>query len=162
MNNAHIFGLGNFFGLTLQHSIMTLLQMFMQPYAHLLPIRVSYPNSLSLSQSDCILQVNGFYTFLIHQASKEMIFHIVFRTTTTNRIHLTVADLEPATFRHAAHLPVDLLALVGLCVSAPYYIGVLLAFITTLVLPIAPYKASEHLEYREHHATVSPCEPSPQ
>ncbi|KAG1738144.1 uncharacterized protein EDB91DRAFT_1082898 [Suillus paluster] len=61
---------------------------------------------------------NGFYAFLTHQAAKEMIFHIVFRTTATNRVHLTIADLEPATFRHAAHLPVDTLALVGLCLMS--------------------------------------------
>jgi hypothetical protein len=160
MNDARIFGLGNFFGLTLQHSLVTLLQMFTRPHAFLLPIRVSSPSSRSLSCSNCVLQVNGFYAFLIHQASKEMIFHVVFRTTTTNRIRLTIADLEPETFRHAAHQPADLLALVGSCVSAPYYIGVLLAFIITPVLPVASYEAREHLGYRKRYATLSPCEPS--
>jgi hypothetical protein len=160
MNDARIFGLGNFFGLTLHHSLVTLLQMFTRPHAFLLPIRVSSPRSRSLSCSDCVPQANGFYAFLIHQACKEMVFHVVFRTTTTNRIRLTIVDLEPATFRHTTHQPVDLLALVGSCVSTPYYIGVSFAFIITPVLPVASYKAREHLGYRKRYATLSPCEPS--
>jgi hypothetical protein len=89
-----------------------------------------------------------------------MIFHVVFRTTTTKCFRLTIADLEPATFRHAAHQPVDLLALVGSCVSAPYYKGVLLAFTITPVLPVTSYEAREHLGYHKCYATLSPCEPS--
>ncbi|KAG1739688.1 hypothetical protein EDB19DRAFT_1828695 [Suillus lakei] len=62
-----------------------------------------------------IMALNGFYAFLIHQAAKEMIFHIVFRTTATNRICLTIADLEPAIFRNTANPPADTLALMGSC-----------------------------------------------
>ncbi|KAG1832765.1 hypothetical protein EV424DRAFT_1533448 [Suillus variegatus] len=98
MDDTRIFGLGNFFGVTLKHSIGTLLQMFTRPHAHLLPIRI-----------------NGFYAFLIHQAGKELVYHVIFRTTATNCMRFTIADLEPATFRHSAHPPVDTLALVGSC-----------------------------------------------
>ncbi|KAG1861316.1 hypothetical protein F4604DRAFT_1929911 [Suillus subluteus] len=94
MDDPRIFGLGNFFGLAQRHSIMMLLQMFTRPNTHLLPI-----------------EANGFATFLTHQMTKEMVYHIVFRTTTMSCIRLTIADLEPVIFRNAPHPPVDTLAL---------------------------------------------------
>ncbi|KAG2065470.1 hypothetical protein BDR04DRAFT_1121838 [Suillus decipiens] len=106
MNDACIFGLGNFFGLTLTHSIGTLLQMF--------------------------------YAFLTHQAAKEVIFHIVFRTTTTNYMRLTIADLEPAIFQHATHPPVDLLALVGSCCYQSLLTKLVSIWGTTDVMPQYP------------------------
>ncbi|KAG1770605.1 carboxyl transferase domain-containing protein [Suillus placidus] len=98
MDDHRIFGLGNFFGLALKHSIETLLRMFTRPQAHLLPI-----------------SLNGFNTFLNHQAATEMVFHIVFRATATNRVRLTMADLEPMIFRSAAYPPAETLALVESC-----------------------------------------------
>ncbi|KAG1894651.1 uncharacterized protein F5891DRAFT_1194953 [Suillus fuscotomentosus] len=132
MNDARIFGLGNFFGLTLKHSILNLLQMFTRPHAHLLPIRI-----------------NGFYVFLVHQAAKEMVYHIAYRTTTTNRIRLTLADLEPAIFRHAAHLPVDFLALVGSCCYQSFLTKLLSIWGTAEAMPHYPPVSQVHSELRE-------------
>ncbi|KAG1865664.1 hypothetical protein C8R48DRAFT_672276 [Suillus tomentosus] len=132
MNDARIFGLGNFFGLTLKHSILNLLQMFTRPHAHLLPIRI-----------------NGFYVFLVHQAAKEMVYHIAYRTTTTNRIRLTLADLEPAIFRHAAHLPVNFLALVGSCCYQSFLTKLLSIWGTAEAMPHYPPVSQVHSELRE-------------
>ncbi|KAG1824023.1 hypothetical protein EV424DRAFT_1538386 [Suillus variegatus] len=132
MNDARIFGLGNFFGLTLKHSILTLLQMFTRPHAHLLPIRI-----------------NGFYAFLIHQAAREMVYHIAYRTTTTNRIHLTIADLEPAIFRHGAHLPVDFLALVGSCCYQSFLTKLVSIWGTAEAMPHYPPVSQVHSELCE-------------
>ncbi|KAG1868588.1 hypothetical protein F4604DRAFT_1927123 [Suillus subluteus] len=68
-----------------------------------------------MTHAEVLTLANGFATFLTHQMTKEMVYHIVFRTTTMSRIRLTITDLEPAIFRNAPHPPVDTLALVGSC-----------------------------------------------
>lgn len=146
MDDPRIFGLGNFFGLALRHSIEALLCMFTRPQAYSLPISVSFENLLSWLHLHFAPQVNGFNTFLNHQAATEMVFHIVFRTTATNRIRLVMADLEPMTFRSAAYPPADTLALVGSCVGALSRLSsVLLTFMIPLVLSVAPHKAHKHV-----------------
>ncbi|KAG1742176.1 hypothetical protein EDB19DRAFT_1907642 [Suillus lakei] len=116
MDDSRMFGLGNFFGLAQRQCILTFLEMFTHPHAHLLPLSMSPINSLSLSQMTYFTQqVNKFYKFLHHQMAKELIYHIIFRTTATCHIRLTIADVEPMTFRTATNPPVDTLALVGSC-----------------------------------------------
>lgn len=63
-------------------------------------------------------QSNSFAVFLREQIPKEIMYHIVFRTTTTCRIRLIMADLDAATFRHAPYPPIDTLAFLGSIVSA--------------------------------------------
>jgi hypothetical protein len=154
MDDPRIFVLGKFFGLAQRYSIMILLQMFTRPNVYLLPIEVSRLNSLSQVLNPCFsLQANGFATFLTHQMTKEMVYHIVFRTTTTSRIHLTIADLEPATSRNAPHLPVDTLALVGSCVSAFCSLGILF-HVYHLVLSSITGKTCQYVGHSGRHAQL--------
>ncbi|KAG2097513.1 uncharacterized protein F5147DRAFT_777964 [Suillus discolor] len=132
MDDARIFGLSNFFGVALKHSIGTLLQMFTRPHAHLLPI-----------------WINGFYAFLIHQAGKELVYHVIFRTTATNCIRFTIADLEPAVFRLSAHPPVDTLALVGSCCYQSLLTKLMSIWGTADVMPQFPPVSQVHTELRE-------------
>ncbi|KAG2081538.1 uncharacterized protein F5147DRAFT_660778 [Suillus discolor] len=75
-------------GIALKDKILGLLQMFTHPYVLMLPIAV-----------------NGFVAFTREQIAKEIMYHIAFHTTTTCRVRLVMADLEPAVFRHAPHPP---------------------------------------------------------
>lgn len=90
-------GFGNgVFGDILTDNILDALQMFLRPSAHILP-----------------LSENGFYRFLGHQMAKEIVYHVIFRTTNTCGVRLTIADLEPAMFRHAPHPPWGTTAFLG-------------------------------------------------
>ncbi|KAG2737291.1 hypothetical protein P692DRAFT_20823839, partial [Suillus brevipes Sb2] len=132
MDDPRIFGLGNFFGLALKHSIEALLRMFTRPQAYLLPI-----------------SVNGFNTFLNHQAATEMVFHIVFRTTATNRVRLVMADLEPMIFRSAACPPADTLALVGSCCYQALLTRLINMWGTNDIMPQYPPVTQIHTELCE-------------
>ncbi|KAG1872224.1 hypothetical protein F4604DRAFT_1925836 [Suillus subluteus] len=97
MDDPHIFGLGNFFGLAQRHSIMMLLQMFTRPNAHLLPIEMSHLNSLpQVLNPDFFLQANGFATFLTHQMTKEMVYHICYQALLERLVNMWgTADVMP-------------------------------------------------------------------
>ncbi|KAG0697352.1 hypothetical protein DFH29DRAFT_1003821 [Suillus ampliporus] len=132
MDDSCIFGLGNFFGLAQRYCIVTLLQMFTRPYAHLLPF--------------C---ANAFVKFLRHQMVKELIYHIVFRTTATCRVRLTIADLEPTTFRNATNPPVDTLALMGSCCYQALLARLILIWGTIDPMPDYPTPSQVHAELCE-------------
>ncbi|KAG2122457.1 hypothetical protein BD769DRAFT_1389714 [Suillus cothurnatus] len=90
-------GLGDgMFGDVARDNILDALGMFLRPSAHVLP-----------------LSENRFYRFLGHQMMKEIIYHVIFRTTNTCGVRLTIADLEPAMFRHAEHPPWETAAFLG-------------------------------------------------
>ncbi|KAG1793634.1 uncharacterized protein HD556DRAFT_1443421 [Suillus plorans] len=144
MDDPRIFGLGNFFGLAQRHSIMILLQMFTRPSAHLLPIKT-----------------NGFATFITHQIAEEMLYHIVFRTTTTSRIRLTIADLEPAIFRHASSPPADTLALAGSCCYQALLVRLISMWGIADVMPDYPTAVQVHTELRETAMMLFQAEDDP-
>lgn len=145
MDDSRIFSLGNFFGLAQRHSIVNLLQMFMCPHSHLLPISVSSMKSLSTDVTYLVQQINSFVKFLQHQMAKELVYHVVYLITATCHIHLTIADLEPHIFRNATNPPVDTLALVASCVSAFCFMDALFMFVFTQVLSSAAGKTHSHL-----------------
>ncbi|KAG1844758.1 hypothetical protein C8R48DRAFT_678364 [Suillus tomentosus] len=144
MDDPRIFGLSNFFGLAQRHSIMILLQMFTRPSAHLLPIKA-----------------NGFATFITHQIAEEMLYHIVFRTTTTSRICLTIADLEPAIFRHALSPPADTLALAGSCCYQALLARLISMWGIADVMPDYPTAVQVHAELRETAMMLFQAEDDP-
>ncbi|KAG1779353.1 hypothetical protein EV702DRAFT_1195316 [Suillus placidus] len=133
MDNARVFGLGNFFGLAQREIVIHLLTMFTRPHAHLLPIEANF--------------LNGFATFLKHQAAKELIYHMILRTTSTSRIRFTIADLEPNTFRNVANPPVDTLALAGSSITL--FARLLSLFGANETMPDYPSAAQIHSELRE-------------
>ncbi|KAG0697721.1 hypothetical protein DFH29DRAFT_878524 [Suillus ampliporus] len=139
MDDSRIFGLGNFFGLAQRHCIVTLLQMFTRPYAHLLPLCMTY----------FVQQANAFVKFLRHQMAKELIYHIVFRTTATCCVRLTITDLEPTTFRNATNPPVDTLALMGSCCYQVLLARLVLIWGTIDPMPDYPTPSQVHAELRE-------------
>ncbi|KAG2099331.1 hypothetical protein BD769DRAFT_1677392 [Suillus cothurnatus] len=64
-------------------------------------------------------RITGFAWFLGHQMAKEVMWHIVFRPSSTCGVRLVLADLEPAAFRNADHPPFSTMALLGsVCYSA--------------------------------------------
>ncbi|KAG1788527.1 uncharacterized protein HD556DRAFT_1311946 [Suillus plorans] len=85
-------------GILLIDVIHGLLQQFIRPKSNALPIRL-----------------NGFAWFLCQQIAKEIMWHIVFRTSTTHGIPLVLADLNPADFRNAPHPPCPTMSLLGSC-----------------------------------------------
>jgi hypothetical protein len=93
--------------------------------------------------------------------AKELAYHVIFQTTATCRVRLTLADLEPQIFRNATNPLVDTLALMGSCVSAFYLLDALFTFVFTPVLSSAAGKTHSHLGHSWHHARLSICEPSP-
>lgn len=104
-------------------------------------------------------QINGFVHFFREQIAKEIMYHVVFRTTTTCRIRIVLADLDSATFRSAPYPPIDTLALLGSTVSAfdspdPGY-----SLELSSVLSSPAVKAPWQLAYRRHHAQLSDCQP---
>ncbi|KAG1894962.1 uncharacterized protein F5891DRAFT_1194769 [Suillus fuscotomentosus] len=132
MDDSRIFGLGNFFGLAQRHCIVDLLQMFIHPYAHSLP-----------------LSVNSFVKFLENQMAKELAYHVIFRTTATCRVRLTLADLEPQIFRNATNTPVDTLALMGSCCYQALLARLIAIWGTVDVMPDYPSASQVHGELRE-------------
>ncbi|KAG1892883.1 uncharacterized protein F5891DRAFT_986332 [Suillus fuscotomentosus] len=80
----------------LLETIRGILQCFMEPKSSLLPIKA-----------------NGFAWFLGQPMAKEIAWHVVFRHMYTNGVTLVLADLEPTTFKGAAHPPMATLALMG-------------------------------------------------
>ncbi|KAG1836626.1 hypothetical protein C8R48DRAFT_680462 [Suillus tomentosus] len=128
------FGLGSdtIWGIALRDKLLGLVQMFIRPYANVLPIAI-----------------NGFAIFLAEQITKEIAYHIVFRINRTCKFRLVLADLDPAAFRHAPHPPLDTLALVG---SSCY--EVLLARLISIwgvtdIMPNFPTVIQVHQELRE-------------
>ncbi|KAG1791292.1 hypothetical protein EV424DRAFT_1355048, partial [Suillus variegatus] len=128
------FGLGSdtIWGIALRDKLLGLVQMFIRPYANVLPIAI-----------------NGFTIFLAEQITKEIAYHIVFRINRTCKFRLVLADLDPAAFRHAPHPPLDTLALVG---SSCY--EVLLARLISIwgvtdIMPNFPTVIQVHQELRE-------------
>ncbi|KAG1847226.1 hypothetical protein F4604DRAFT_1936038 [Suillus subluteus] len=106
-DNRAGFGLGAdaMWGLALRDKILGLLQMFICPFSNALPL----PN-------------NGLALFFREQIAKEIMYHIVFHTTTTCRVRLVMADLDTATFRHALYPPLDTLALLGSILPDSLYV----------------------------------------
>ncbi|KAG1740714.1 hypothetical protein EDD22DRAFT_959141 [Suillus occidentalis] len=89
------FDLTQIFGVALHDKIMSII------------LRLTPP------QSDCLpLADNGLVWFLSHQITKELAYHIVFRPNATPHHRISVADLDPASFRQAAHPPVATLSLI--------------------------------------------------
>ncbi|KAG2058511.1 hypothetical protein BDR06DRAFT_968516 [Suillus hirtellus] len=90
------FGLGSdtIWGIALRDKLLGLVQMFIHPYANVLPIAI-----------------NRFAIFLAEQITKEITYHIVFCINRTCKFRLVLADPDPAAFRHAPHPPLDTLAL---------------------------------------------------
>ncbi|KAG1851797.1 hypothetical protein C8R48DRAFT_777748 [Suillus tomentosus] len=132
MDDSRIFGLGNFFGLAQRHCIVDLLQMFIHPYAHSLP-----------------LSVNSFVKFLENQMAKELAYHVIFRTTATCRVRLTLADLEPQIFRNATNPLVDTLALMGSCCYQALLARLIAIWGTVDIMPDYPSASQVHGELRE-------------
>ncbi|KAG1894029.1 uncharacterized protein F5891DRAFT_1195717 [Suillus fuscotomentosus] len=132
MDDPRIFGLCGFFGLAQRGIIVDLLKMLMYPHAHMLPI-----------------EINGFATFLMHQIAKELIYHMIFRTTSTCCIRFTIADLEPATFRTVANPPVETLALVGSSCYQALWARLLSLCGANEMMPDYPSAAQIHSELRE-------------
>ncbi|KAG1784370.1 uncharacterized protein HD556DRAFT_1451854 [Suillus plorans] len=132
MDDSRIFGLGNFFGLAQRHCIVDLLQMFIRPYAHSLP-----------------LSVNSFVKFLENQMAKELVYHVIFRTTATCRVRLTIADFEPQIFRNATNPPVDTLALIGSCCYQALLARLVAIWGTIDLMPDYPSASQVHTELRD-------------
>ncbi|KAG1847482.1 hypothetical protein C8R48DRAFT_677579 [Suillus tomentosus] len=128
------FGLGSdvLWGIALREKILGLLQMFTRPYAHMLPIAA-----------------NGFVVFTREQIAKEIMYHLAFRTTTTCRIRLVMADLDPAAFRHAPHPPIDTLALLGSTCYNALMIKLISIWEISDVMPPFPTVSQVHQELRE-------------
>ncbi|KAG1896424.1 uncharacterized protein F5891DRAFT_983433 [Suillus fuscotomentosus] len=80
----------------LLETIHGILQCFMEPKSSLLPIKA-----------------NGFAWFLGQPMAKEIAWHVVFRHMYTNGVTLVLADLEPTTFKGAAHPPMATLVLMS-------------------------------------------------
>ncbi|KAG2052974.1 hypothetical protein BDR06DRAFT_972655 [Suillus hirtellus] len=76
--------------------ICGILQCFMEAKFSLLPIKA-----------------NGFVWFLGQPMAKEIAWHVVFHHMYTNGVTLVLVDLEPTTFKGAAHPPMAMLALMG-------------------------------------------------
>ncbi|KAG1790360.1 uncharacterized protein HD556DRAFT_1446291 [Suillus plorans] len=88
LDDSHA-GLGlsdGMFSDTLTDKILDGLQMFLRPHTNILPLALT----------------------------KEAVYHVIFRTTNTCGVRLTIADLEPAMFRHAQHLPWETAAFIAL------------------------------------------------
>ncbi|KAG1806046.1 hypothetical protein EV424DRAFT_1350868 [Suillus variegatus] len=135
MDDSRIFGLGNFFGLAQRHCIVDLLQMFICPYAHSLPLSMTY----------LVQQVNSFVKFLENQMAKELVYHVIFRTTATCRVRLTIADFKPQIFRNATNPPVDTLALIGSCCYQALLARLVAIWGTIDLMP--DYPSVEDLQY---------------
>ncbi|KAG1736066.1 hypothetical protein EDD22DRAFT_959838 [Suillus occidentalis] len=89
-------------GVLLVEMVHDLLKQFIRPKSHLLPIRD-----------------NGFAWFLCQQITKEIMWHIVFRPSTTHGAPLVLADLNPADFKDVNHPPYATMSLLGSsCYSA--------------------------------------------
>ncbi|KAG2073972.1 hypothetical protein BDR04DRAFT_1115839 [Suillus decipiens] len=95
VTNRAGFDLNHIFGIALHDKIMSIISRLMPPESNCLP-----------------LADNGLVWFLCHQITKELVYHIVFRHNTTPRHRICLADLDPASFREAAHPPVATLSLV--------------------------------------------------
>ncbi|KAG1858312.1 hypothetical protein C8R48DRAFT_674356 [Suillus tomentosus] len=132
MDDPRIFGLGNFFGLAQREIIVDLLRMFLRPYVHTFPI-----------------ELNGFAAFLMLQIAKELVYHMIFRTTSTSRIRFTIADLEPATFRTVANPPVDTLALAGSSCYQALLVRLLSLYGANEAMPDYPSVAQIYSELRK-------------
>ncbi|KAG2756189.1 hypothetical protein P692DRAFT_20868714 [Suillus brevipes Sb2] len=133
-DNRAGFGLGadGMWGLALRDKPMGLLKMFIRPFAHVLP-----------------LAINGFVHFFREQIAKEIMYHVVFRTTTTCRIRLVLADLDSATFRSAPYPPIDTLALLGSTCYQVLLSKLLGSWRIGDIMPNCPTASQVHEELRE-------------
>ncbi|KAG2122897.1 hypothetical protein BD769DRAFT_1389508 [Suillus cothurnatus] len=89
-------------GVLLIDTVQGVLQQFIRPRSNTFPIKD-----------------NGFAWFLGHQMAKEVMWHIVFRPSSTCGVRLVLADLEPAAFRNADHPPFSTMALLGSVYPTP-------------------------------------------
>jgi hypothetical protein len=115
------FDLTQIFGVALHDKIMSIILRLTPPQSDCLPLAVSDLNLLWFSNSNPFTQDNGLVWFLSHQITKELAYHIVFRPNATPRHRISVADLDPASFRQAAHPPVATLSLIITSVSCFYH-----------------------------------------
>ncbi|KAG2097516.1 uncharacterized protein F5147DRAFT_656323 [Suillus discolor] len=90
-----------------------------------------------------------------------MLYHIVFRTTTTSRIRLTIADLEPAIFRHAPNPPADTLALAGSCCYQALLARLISMWGIANVMPDYPTAVQVHAELHETAMMLFQAEDDP-
>jgi hypothetical protein len=103
-------------GVLLLDLVQGVLQQFMRPKSNRFPIKVRVPYLLQLSflfQP----QDNGFAWFFGCQIAKEIMWHIIFRSSPTHGVRLVLADMEPATFRNVDHPPFPTMSLLGSSVS---------------------------------------------
>ncbi|KAG2120562.1 uncharacterized protein F5147DRAFT_647038 [Suillus discolor] len=124
-------------GILLLDMIQTLLQQFIRPKSNVLPIRE-----------------NGFAWFLTHQIAKEIMWHIVFRTTSTHAVRLVLADLEPTMFRNVDHPPFLTMSFLG----SSCYGALLLKYTTLTEIPVDllqyPHPAQVYEELCEMAVTL--------
>ncbi|KAG1735472.1 hypothetical protein EDD22DRAFT_959925 [Suillus occidentalis] len=125
-------GSGALWGIALRDKVLGLVQMFVRPCANLLPIAS-----------------NGFALFAKEQIAKEIVYHVVFRTTSTCRIRLVMADIDAAAFRHAPHPPVDTLALLGSTCYQALMSKLVNIWGVNDVMPNFPTVSQVHQELRE-------------
>ncbi|KAG1816431.1 uncharacterized protein BJ212DRAFT_1299703 [Suillus subaureus] len=95
MTNCAGFDLKHIFGVALHHKVISITLKLMCPQSNCLP-----------------LADNGLVWFLNHQITKEMVYHVIFRINYIPSCHVSLADLDPMSFRHATHLPMEALSLV--------------------------------------------------
>ncbi|KAG1838675.1 hypothetical protein C8R48DRAFT_782335 [Suillus tomentosus] len=89
-------------GVLLLDLVQGVLQQFMRPKSNRFPIKD-----------------NGFAWFFGCQIAKEIMWHIIFRSSPTHGVRLVLADMEPATFRNVDHPPFPTMSLLGSsCYSA--------------------------------------------
>ncbi|KAG2127244.1 hypothetical protein DEU56DRAFT_915787 [Suillus clintonianus] len=93
-SNRSGFDLSAIFGTALISKVVSILSRLMPPQSNRLP-----------------LAENGLAWFLLHQVTKEFMYHVIFRHNSTRGNRICLADLRPAIFRHAASPPVTTLAL---------------------------------------------------
>ncbi|KAG1897633.1 uncharacterized protein F5891DRAFT_1191841 [Suillus fuscotomentosus] len=124
-------------GILLLNMIQNLLQQFIRPKSNVLPIRA-----------------NGFAWFLTHQIAKEIMWHVIFRSTSTHAVRLVLADLEPTTFRNVDHPPFLTMSFLG----SSCYGALLLKYATLTKIPVDllqyPHPAQVYEELCETAVTL--------
>ncbi|KAG1897442.1 uncharacterized protein F5891DRAFT_982625 [Suillus fuscotomentosus] len=87
-------------GVLLLDLVQGVLQQFMRPKSNRFPIKD-----------------NGFAWFFGCQIAKEIMWHIIFRSSLTHGVRLVLADMELATFRNVDHPPVSNYVSVGVYIQ---------------------------------------------
>jgi hypothetical protein len=111
------FGSDALWGIAQREKVLNLVQMFICPYANTLPIAVSSLFFL-IVKPYFASQSNSLAFFFKEQIAKEIIYHVVFHTTSTCQVRLVRADIDAPAFRFAPHPLFDMLALSGSTISA--------------------------------------------